>query len=328
MYTVTREQQINELTHRVPPVVNVDIVILKDGKYLTGRRAKNAPDPDVHHWLFPGSRMRFDESPQETAMRVLEKEAPGVKALLKKLITIISDKGYDRRANGVTIYYLFDFLSGNPRPNSQLDKFEWVDKEEFSRLPHAYELGKMIFNEVDQAVRTMNTTEDEILVEVDQNNKEMGSIIKREAHANPSRYHRAAWIFLFNSKGNVVLQQRGLNKTHGPGQWDMAGGHQIYGSTIEQTAHQELVEEMGVDTELNLAETALHQKESQSEFHYLYWGVHGGPYKFDPHEVAAVKEFDCKKLLNREFDAQYSIINHVYECLERLRGVWEPLTKK
>ena len=171
MYTVTREQQIKELADRVPPVVNVDIVILKEWKYLVGRRSEKAPDPDVHHWLFPGSRMRFDESPQETAMRVLEKEVPGVKARLKKLITIISDKGYDQRANGVTIYYLFDYLSGNPRPNSQLDKFEWVDKEEFSQLPNAYELGKMIFNEVDQTVRTMNTTEDEILVEVDRNNK-------------------------------------------------------------------------------------------------------------------------------------------------------------
>ena len=328
MYTVTREQQIKELADRVPPVVNVDIVILKEWKYLVGRRSEKAPDPDVHHWLFPGSRMRFDESPQETAMRVLEKEVPGVKARLKKLITIISDKGYDRRAYGVTIYYLFNYLSGNPRPNSQLDKFGWVDKEGFSQLPNAYELGKMIFNEVDQTVRTMNTTEDEILVEVDRNNKEIGSIIKREAHANSSRYHRAAWIFLFNSKGNVVLQQRGLNKTHGPGQWDMAGGHQTYGSTIEQTAHQELKEEMGIDMELNLAETALYQDEKQSEFYYLYWGIHDGPYKFDPNEVAAVCEFDCKKLLNRGFDAQYSIINHVYECLEKLKDVWEPLTKK
>ena len=83
MYTVTREQQIKELADRVPPVVNVDIVILKEWKYLVGRRSEKAPDPDVHHWLFPGSRMRFDESPQETAMRVWRKKCQGKSAAEK-----------------------------------------------------------------------------------------------------------------------------------------------------------------------------------------------------------------------------------------------------
>ena len=328
MYTITREQQIKELVERVPPVVNVDVVVMKEWKYLVGRRAGGAPDPDIHHWLFPGSRMKYDEKPQETAVRVLAAEAPGVKASLRKLITVFADKGYDKRAYGITIYYLFDYLSGEPQPNNQLDKFAWVDKEEFVRLTNHYPLEVMIFNEVDQAVRTMNTTEDELLTEVDKDNKEVGSVIKREAHADPTRYHRAAWIFLFNSRGEVVLQRRGLNKTHNPGQWDMTGGHQIYGNTIEQTAHQELKEEMGVDTELNLKEVGLYQSEWQSEFHYLYWGVHDGPYKFDPNEVAGIKAFDCERLLAGEYDKDYPIMKHVHEQVEKLRSVWVPMTKK
>src|SRR3989344_5610811 len=328
MYEITREQQIKELVDRVPPIVNVDIVIMKDWKYLVGRRGENAPDPDVHHWLFPGSRMRFGETPQETALRVLKNEVPGVDAQLKKLITVISDRGYDARANGITIYYLFNYLSGEPKPNIQLDQFRWVDKNEYMKIQHHYELEIMIFNEVDQTVRTMNTSEDEILVEVDKDNNEIGSILKREAHMSPVRYHRAAWIFLFNSKGQVILQQRGFNKTHNPGQWDMAGGHQIFGNTIEQTAQQELAEEMGIETALRMKEAGLYKSEWQSEFHYLYWGVHDGPYKFDANEVAQIKAFDCQKLVDKRYDKEYPIMKHVYEQLEILRSVWEPLTKK
>lgn len=322
MYTVTREQQIKELADRVPPVVNVNIVIFKNWKFLVGRHSS------IGHWLFPGKRMKFDETLHEVTERVMREEVPGVQARKKKLITVLEDHGNDSRSYNLNIFFLFDFISGNPIPNEQLVDFQWVDREEFSNLDRVYDSDKKAFNEIDLAVRTMNTTEDELLVEVDKDNHEIGSIVKRDAHTDPARYHRAAWMFIFNSQGEIILQQRGFNKAHNPGQWDMAGGHQISGNTIEQTAHQELKEELGIETDLVLRETGLYQDQWQSEYHYLYYGFHDGPYKFDPNEVVAVKEFDCNKLLNRGFDSQYSIINHVYECLEKLKDVWEPLTKK
>jgi|SRR3972149_10945448 len=327
-YKVSKSQQVKELTRRVPPVVNVDIVVTKDWNYLVGKRAKGAPDPDSGYWLFPGSRMKFEETPQETAMRVLKNELPGIRARLKKLITVLSDKGFDKRAYGVTIYYLFDYLSGNPKPNKQLEEFKWVNFEEFKSLRNAYSLEIGIFQEIDLAVRTMNTTEDEILVEVNKDNKEIGTIIKRDAHSNPQRYHRAAHIILFNSKGQVILQQRGFQKTHHPGRWDMPGGHQTAGNTIEETASQELMEEMGIKSDLDLKRIGLFQNDKQSEFYYLYWSIHDGPYKFDKHEVEKVKAFECKKLLEGEYDKDFSILPHVYEYVRELIGVWEPLLKK
>lgn len=324
-YKITKKQQIKELLNRVPPVVNVNIVILKEWKYLVGKRASGAPDDISNVWLFPGKRMKFDESIYETAFRTLSEEVPGVKAQFKKLITASSDKGYDKRANGVTIYVLFNYLSGKPKTNSQLDEFRWVDKKEFNQLLGAHPAEISIFDQIDQTVRTMNTTEDEILVEVNKHNKEIGQIIKREAHSDSTRFHRAAWIFLFNSKGDVVLQQRGFNKTHNPGLWDMAGGHQIHGNTIEETAHRELIEEMGIDTKLKLKGIGLYQSEWQSEFHYLYYGVHDGPYKFDPNEVADIKIFDCQKLLDGKYDKKFFIMGHVSEQLKILKPIWTKL---
>ena len=317
MYTVTRDQQLKELNERIPPVVNVDIVIFKEWKFLVGKH------PTPRHWLFPGKRMKFDETLHEAAERVLQEEVPGIKARIKKLITVLEDRGNDPRANGITVYYLFDYISGTPIPNEHLLDFKWVDREEFDKLDESYDFDKRGFNEIDLAVRTMNTTEDEILTEVDKDNQEIGSIVKREAHVNPSRYHRSAWIFIFNSQKQIVLQQRSLNKSLFPGLWDMVGGHQIFGNTIDQTAHQELKEEMGIDTDLFLKETGLYQNQWQSEFHYLYYGFHDGPYKFDPNEVADVKVFDCQKLLDHEYDLEYPIMEHVFEQLAILRPIWK-----
>lgn len=326
-YKVTKEQQLKELTSRITPIVNVDIVVSKKGKYLVGRRALGAPD-SVIGWLFPGSRMHFDEKPQETALRVLKNELPGVNAKLKKLITVTSSIGTDKRANGITISYLFEYISGTPKPNSQLDMFKWVNLLEFSSLPDRHPVAKSIFPEIDQTVKAMNTTEDEILVETDKNNKDIGSIIKREAHSTNTRYHRAAHIMLFNSRGEVVLQQRSTTKTRAAGFWDMPGGHQTYGNTIYETATQELKEEMGVKTKLTLKRVGLKITDSQAEYYYLYYGKHDGPYNFDKNEVEQIKSFDCQKLLDGKYDKEFQILPHVKEYVEELRDYWESLKNK
>lgn len=325
MFKVTREQQIRELIKRVPPVVNVCVVVAKEGRYLVGHKKGDTNRPEGY-WLFPGGRMKFDETTYESANRILNSEIPNVKADLKKLITVISDKGIDLRSNNVSIYYLYNYISGYPVQNDQLDKFEWVDQEGFDKLHGRHPSEVAIFNEIAQAVRSMNTTEDEILVEIDKDDNEIGTIGKREAHSSPGRYHRAAWVFLFNSNGEVVLQQRGLGKAHNPGRWDMVGGHQIVGYTIEQTAHQELLEEVGVDTELTFFNKGIYKDEWQSEMHYVYWGIHDGPYNFDRNEVENVKSFDCKKLLSGLY-SEYVVMDHVLKELYSMKSIWSNLIK-
>lgn len=171
--------------------------------------------------------------------------------------------------------------------------------------------------------REQQIENDELLQEVDQNDKNVGGLPRIIAHSGPKRYHRAAWIFLFNSKENIVLQQRSKHKINSPEMWDMVGGHQKYGEMIEETASNELWEEMGIKTNLVLFVKSLLQNEKQSEFHYIYYGFHDGPYKYDPDEVATVRAFDCQKLLNHEYDSEYPILTHVYEQLEILRSVWQ-----
>lgn len=170
--------------------------------------------------------------------------------------------------------------------------------------------------------------EDELLVETNKDDKDTGVIYKLDAHSDPSRYHRAAHIMLFNSKGQVVLQKRSLSKTYDPGAWDMPGGHQTYGQTIEQTAQIEMMEEMGIQPKLTFVRKWVKHDGKQSEWCYLYYAIDDGPsYKFDEHEVAEVKGFNCQRLLNHEYDKEFVILEHVYKYVEELKDVWSKLSK-
>lgn len=322
---ISEAEQLKELTSRIPPVVNVDIVLVNNWRYLVGQRPQAGEKYTAvpGKYLFPGSRMKYTETIQETAERVLQKETPGVKAHFAKIITVLNDKGYDKRANGVTIYVLMNYLGGTAQPNESFKKFAWVNQEEYSKLEH-YELDLQIFKEIDATVRNMNTTEDEVLVEVNAGDEEVGMIIKRIAHNSTSRYHRAAHIMIFNTHGEIILQKRTETKVHNPGRWDMTGGHQIYGDTIEETAKKELMEEMGLKTELHFLRKGIYLGSSQSEIYYLYWGIDDGPYNFDPNEVAQIKAYNCNELL-ADRDKHSEILDHVFGYLEEMRPIWEPL---
>jgi len=330
-YKISKEKQLKELNSRVPPILNVDIVILKDGKYLVGfmnpKRGKQQ-DGYPQYWLFPGGRVRFTETPEEAAHRILTKETPGISAQLKKLITVISDRGHDSRAYGVTIYYLFEYKSGKPRKNDQLIRFKWVNRKELLGLPRAYSLDQRIVNEIDVAIRTRNTSEDEILVEVNKQNKVIGIIPKRIAHSTNKRYHRAAHIIIFNSKGEVILQKRPITKAQMPGYWDIHGGHQADGQTIQQTAQAELSEELGITTNLQFKKVRLLKLQKQAEFAHVYYGIHDGPYGFDRNEVEKIQAFDPEKILKGKYKNYKFVDILVKPYLRDLKKVWEPLRRK
>ncbi len=340
-FNITEEMQLKELNKRIPPILNVDVVVFRrddkdfsdQGKFLIGHRnpkhliKENKRFIDGKkmplRWLFPGGRMKYTETPQEAAERILKIELPGVSARLKKLATVISDKGYDYRANGVTIFFLYEYVSGEPLPNDQLYEFIWGTSEDIRNKENVYDHDISVLEELESVVRTMNSTEDEILVEVDKDDKEIGTIVKRDAHATTKRFHRAAHIMIFNSKGEVVLQKRSLNKSRGAGLWDMHGGHQAAGMTIEQTAKQELIEEVGIVIELKLLKVFLHKSQ---EYCHVYYGVSDGPYAFDRNEVQAIKSFNCEKLLNGEYDNEYKfVVPFAKQYTKELRFFWEKL---
>lgn len=167
--------------------------------------------------------------------------------------------------------------------------------------------------------------EDELLAEVDKNNKEIGAIFRADAHRDPSRYHRSASILVFNSKGQIVLNKRSKFKLVDQGKWDLTGGHQAFGMTIKQAAETELYEELGIQAKLHAIRVGLRQDEKQSEYYHLFYTVHDGPYTSQPQEVEEIKAFDCQKLLDGKYDKTHEFLYYVKERVKETKSVWEKL---
>jgi isopentenyl-diphosphate Delta-isomerase len=93
-----------------------------------------------------------------------------------------------------------------------------------------------------------------LLVElVDAGGAPIGSMTVEEAHQAPGRRHRAFSVFLRDSSGRVLLQQRAAGKTRFPLRWaNTCCGHPLPGETVSVAAARRLVEEVGVGgVELN-----------------------------------------------------------------------------
>ena len=91
---------------------------------------------------------------------------------------------------------------------------------------------------------------EEQVILVDENDKQLGLMPKMEAHEK-GVLHRAFSVFVFNSKNELMLQQRALHKYHSPGLWtNTCCSHQRDKESNISAGKRRLFEEMGFETEL------------------------------------------------------------------------------
>lgn len=89
---------------------------------------------------------------------------------------------------------------------------------------------------------------EEIVAIVDRDNRPIGAVSRRIMRQQ-QLIHRACYILVFNSKGELFIQKRTQNKDIYPGYWDLAaGGVVLAGESYEESAQRELREELGVTT--------------------------------------------------------------------------------
>ena len=117
----------------------------------------------------------------------------------------------------------------------------------------------------------------EYVVLVDENDHEIGIMEKQSAHIEP-HLHRAFSIFLFNSKGELLMQQRALSKYHSPGLWtNTCCSHPRAGETTAEAASRRLMEEMGMRCEMHEVYTFIYkapvgQGLTEHEFDHVFIG--------------------------------------------------------
>jgi isopentenyldiphosphate isomerase len=88
--------------------------------------------------------------------------------------------------------------------------------------------------------------EDELVTIVDERNRVVGAAPRREMRAG-NLPHRATYILVFNSRGELYVQKRTEHKDVFPGYYDVAAGGVILAEeSYEEGAVRELEEELGI----------------------------------------------------------------------------------
>lgn len=117
----------------------------------------------------------------------------------------------------------------------------------------------------------------EQVILVDENDRQVGLMEKQAAHVNP-HLHRAFSIFIFNSKGELLMQQRALSKYHSPGLWtNTCCSHPRDGETLTEATSRRLMEEMGMTCEMHEVYTFIYmapvgQGLTEHEFDHVWIG--------------------------------------------------------
>ncbi|NQX80700.1 MAG: isopentenyl-diphosphate Delta-isomerase [Flavobacteriaceae bacterium] len=90
----------------------------------------------------------------------------------------------------------------------------------------------------------------EKVILVNEKDEQIGLMEKMEAHEK-GLLHRAFSVFVFNKKGELMLQQRAKDKYHSPLEWtNTCCSHQRDGETSLEAGKRRLMEEMGFTCEL------------------------------------------------------------------------------
>lgn len=134
----------------------------------------------------------------------------------------------------------------------------------------------------------------EPLILVDEEDRVIESGTKWEAHQS-GRLHRAFSVFVFNARGECLLQRRAAGKYHSAGKWaNTCCGHPRPGEATRVAAERRLAEETGLTLPLIFGFKSRYRAELdnamvENEIPHLFFGRAGGALSPDPAEIAETR---------------------------------------
>lgn len=141
----------------------------------------------------------------------------------------------------------------------------------------------------------------ETVILVDEKDNPLGTQEKLAAHLIPQR-HRAFSIFIFNDKGETLIQRRAFEKYHSPGLWaNSCCGHPRPGEDVKAAAIRRLGEELGFTCLLSpltkVCYTLKLEKDLwELEYTHVFKGIYDGRMAPNPEEVCELKWLDPEAL--------------------------------
>lgn len=148
---------------------------------------------------------------------------------------------------------------------------------------------------------------EERVVLVSPEDKVLGQMEKLQAHQS-GVLHRAFSVFLFNSKGEMLLQKRAQSKYHSPGEWTNACcSHPRIEESYQEAAERRLKEELGISAEISekfhfIYKAPVGGDLTEHELDHVFTGNYEGPLELNKEEVAETRYISMEDL-NAELKA-------------------------
>lgn len=165
----------------------------------------------------------------------------------------------------------------------------------------------------------------ELIDVFDENNKYLGYSLERlKIHDdNLWHHHVSAWIMNYN--GQVLLQQRALDKKKNPGKWAKTGGHVDAGETCEEAIRREIYEEIGLevnDDEIENIEIfkSLNPNEHYFSYGYIFYtNLSEDEFKLQKEEVNQVRYYSIEEIeeIRKKNNKDYTFCNWDVEGFNR-----------
>ena len=141
----------------------------------------------------------------------------------------------------------------------------------------------------------------EYLILTDEKDQFVGLMEKMLVHQH-GLLHRAFSVFIFNSKNQLLLQQRADEKYHSPGLWsNTCCSHPLNGETVDNAVKRRLIEELGLNADATFKFSFIYRHEFQNgltehELDHVYFGVSDDVPHPNPLEVKDWKYIKLKDL--------------------------------
>lgn len=136
--------------------------------------------------------------------------------------------------------------------------------------------------------------EQQFVILVDETDTQIGIEEKIAAHKK-ALLHRAFSILIYNSKGEMLLQRRALDKYHAGGLWSNACcSHPKPEESVEDATHRRLKEELGFDATITKQTHFIYNLPvgnglTEHEYLHVFSGIYEGEMNLNPDEVSAIR---------------------------------------
>lgn len=147
----------------------------------------------------------------------------------------------------------------------------------------------------DRAVNEKVSFDDEPLILVDENDREIGHRDKVDCHSGHGTLHRAFSVFLFDAQGRVLLQRRANEKPLWPLYWsNSCCSHPRRGESLDYATARRMREELGLESDLERLYSFIYQADfgdrgAEHEYCHVYIGRARGEVEVHPEEIAEWK---------------------------------------